>query len=166
MQIVKEKVNGNVECLMATPMGPKALWAGKCLATFIPGFVISLVASALVLLAINLSTVLPGWDTFAVPVPTLVLGLVVNPLLFGAVLAFIVLWSLIGNPDVAIAPSFLVGFGLMIGIPAGMGTGAIDITSWDFVFWYALGTAIAWILTLSLIPKLNRQNIVLSSKGS
>jgi hypothetical protein len=166
LQITKEKVDGNIECLMATPLGPKTLWVGKCLAVFIPGLVISLAAALIVLLAVNLAAVLPGWGAFALPGPALVVGLISNPLLFFAVLAFIVLYSLAGNPDVAIAPSFLVGFGLMIGIPAGLATGIIDLTSWSFVLWYTAGAAVIWIAVIFMIRMLTRQNIVLSSKGS
>ncbi len=166
IQITKEKVNGNIECLMATPLGPKALWAGKCLATFVPGFVISLVSVVIALLAVNLSTVLPGWGTFLIPEPVLVTGLIANPVLFGGVLAFIVLFSLAENPDIAIAPAFLVGFGLMIGIPAGMATGVIDIMSWNFVLWYTAGAIVMWIVSLLLLRLLTRQNMVLSSKGN
>lgn len=166
LQITKEKVNGNIECLMATPMGPKALWAGKCLATLIPGFAISFVAAALVLLAVNLFLALPGWDSLLVSGPSLVVSLAVNPALFAGVLAFIVLLSLAGNPDVAITPAFLVGFGLMVGIPAGIATGFIDMTSWNFTLWYTAGAALMWLINLCLLRLLTRQNMVLSSKGS
>jgi hypothetical protein len=166
LQITREKVDGVIECLMATPLGPKTLWVGKCLAVFLPGFIISLAAALIVLLAVNLAAVLPGWGAFAWPGPALVIGLASNPLLFFAVLAFIVLFSLAGNPDVAIAPSFLVGFGLMIGIPAGLATGTIDITSWAFVLWYTAAAAVFWIVVMLMMRMLTRQNIVLSSKGS
>ncbi len=166
LQITKEKVDGNIESLMATPLGPKTLWIGKCLAVFIPGFIISLAAALIVLLAVNLAAILPGWGTFAFPEQSLVAALVCNPLLFLAVLGFIVLFSLAGNPDVAIAPSFLVGFGLMIGIPAGLATGIIDITSWSFVLWYTAGAAVIWLIVIFMMRMLTRQNIVLSSKGS
>lgn len=166
LQVTKEKVNGNIECLMATPMGPKALWLGKFFATFLPGFVISFVAAAIVLLVVNLFVSLPGWDSLLLSGPSLVVSLAVNPALFGGVLAFIVLLSLAGNPDTAIAPAFLVGFGLMIGIPAGMATGAIDIMSWNFTLWYTAGAALMWLIDFCLLRLLTRQNMVLSSKGS
>ncbi|MDD4923225.1 MAG: hypothetical protein PHF74_00100 [Dehalococcoidales bacterium] len=166
LQITKEKVDGVIECLMATPLGPKTLWIGKCLAVLIPGFIISLAAALIVLLVINLAVVLPGWNTFIFPEQAIVVGFLSNPLLFFAVLAFIVLFSLAGNPDVAIAPSFLVGFGLMIGIPAGLATGTIDMTSWAFVWWYTAGAVIIWIVALFMMRMLTRQNIVLSGKGS
>ena len=166
MPIIKEKVNGNIECLLATPLGPRALWTGKGLAVFLPAYVVSVAASAIVLLAVNLAAVLPGWGAFILPVPALVTGLVINPLLFFGMLMFIILFSLANNPDIAIAPSFLIGFGLMIGIPVGMATGALDIASWSFTLWYLAGAGAAWAAVLFLTRLLTRQNIVLSSRGS
>ena len=166
IQITNEKVNGNIDSLLATPLGPKTLWMGKCLAIFVPSYLISIIASFIVLLAINLIAVSPGWDMFAVPAAALVNGLVINPLLFFALLAFIVLFSLSNSPDIAIAPVLIVGFGLMVGIPVGLLTGVIDIASWAFAIWYLAGTAIVWVVVLLLSRLLTRQNIVLSSKGS
>jgi ABC-type Na+ efflux pump permease subunit len=165
-QVIAEKANGNIECLLATPLSPMALWIGKGLAIFLPSYILSVIASCIMLLAVNLAAVLPGWDTFILPGPALVNGLVVNPLLFFGMLLFIVLFSLANNPDVAIAPSFLIGFGLMIAMPVGLMTGTIDINSWSFVLWYLGGTVIAWAIVLCLTRLLTRQTIVLSSKGS
>jgi hypothetical protein len=75
-------------------------------------------------------------------------------------------FSLANNPDIAVAPSLLIGFGLMIGIPVGLLTGSIDIASWSFSLWYLIGTVVAWVVVLYLTKLLTRQNIVLSSKGS
>lgn len=164
--IIKEKVNGNIECLLATPLEPKTLWMGKSLAVFVPGYIISIIASCIVLLVVNTTAILPGWDTFILPGPSLVSGLVTNPLLFFGMLLFIVLFSLTNNPDIAIAPSLLIGFGLMIGMPVGLMTGTIDISSWFFVLWYLAGAVVVWVVVLYLSRLLTRQNIVLSSKGS
>jgi hypothetical protein len=166
LQIANEKVNGNIECLLATPISPVTLWIGKCLAIFVPSYLISIIASLIVLLIVNLAAILPGWDMMVLPSAALVSGLIINPLLFFALLAFIVLFSLANNPDIAVAPSLLIGFGLMIGIPVGLLTGAIDITSWSFSLWYLIGTVVAWIVVLYFTRLLTRQNIILSSKGS
>jgi len=166
IQITNEKVNGNIECLLATPINPKTLWMGKCFAVFVPSYLISIIASFIVLLVVNLAAMLPGWGMFVLPVAALMSGLIVNPLLFFGLLAFIILFSLANNPDIAIAPSLLIGFGLMIGIPVGLLTGSIDISSWSFTLWYMAGTVAAWAVVLYLTRLLTRQNIVLSSKGS
>lgn len=165
LPIVREKVNGNIECLLATPLNPGALWMGKCLAIFLPGFGISVIATLLVVLAVNLTTINPATGYFVLPAPALVTGLIINPLLFFGLLAFMVLLSLASNPDIAIAPSFLLGFGLMIGLPLGIALGAINLASWPFALWYLAGTAVGWAVVGYLSRLLTKENIVLSSKG-
>ena len=166
LPIIKEKINGNIECLLATPIGPKALWLGKCLAIFLPGFAISIISTFLVLLAVNLITINPATGYFIIPAQALITGFITNPLLFFGLLAFIVLFSLASNPDVAIAPSFIVGFGLMMGIPLGIAREVINLTSWTFTLWYLTGTLAAWLAIGYLSRLLTKENIVLSSKGN
>jgi ABC-2 type transport system permease protein len=165
LSVTKEKVNGNIQCLLATPLNPGAIWIGKSLAIFLPGYSISLVVTLIVLLAVNFAAAVPATGGFILPAPVLLTGFLFNPLLFFGLLAFIILFSLVNNPDIALAPSFLLGFGLMIGIPVGLATGLINLASWSFALWYLAGTAIAWIIVLFLSRLLTRQNIVLSSKG-
>jgi len=166
LQVVREKVNGNIECLLATPLTPRALWLGKSLAIFLPAYFTSVVAAVIVALVMNLAAIVPATGDFVLPVPALVLGLAVNPLLFLGLLLFMIMFALANNPDIALAPLFLLGFGLMIGAPIGLMTGVIDFTSWSFVFWYLAGTVVALAIVLVLSRLLTSQHIVLSSKGS
>jgi len=165
LPIVREKVNGNIECLLATPLSPGALWMGKCLAIFLPGLGISAIATLLVVLAVNLITINPATGVFVLPAPALLTGLVINPLLFFGLLAFMLLFALAGNPDIAIAPSFLIGFGLMMGLPLGMALGAVNLASWAFALWYLAGTVVGWAVVGYLSRLLSREKIVLSSRG-
>ena len=139
---------------------------GKCLAIFLPGFGISVIALLLVLLMLNLTTINPATGYFVLPIPALITGFIINPMLFVGLLAFIVLFSLANNPDIAIAPSFIVGFGLMMGLPIGIATGAINLASWAFTLWYFVGTVIIWAVVGYLSRLLSKENIVLSSKGN
>lgn len=166
LPVTKEKINGNIECLLATPLNPGALWLGKCLAIFLPGFAISVIALISVLLVVNLTIINPATGYLVLPIPALVTGFVINPMLFFGLLAFIVLFSLANNPDVAIAPSFIVGFGLMMGLPIGIATGVINLASWAFAFWYLVGTVIVWAVVGYLSHLLSKENIVLSSRGN
>lgn len=166
LPVIKEKVNGNVESLMATPLSPRDLWLGKSLAIFLPAYVISIVTTGVASLVINVSTILPSTGRFVLPLPALILGFGVNPLLFLALLLFMILFSLANNPDIALGPSFLLGFGLMIGVPIGLGMGWFDLSSWSFTLWYLLGTVVFLAVVLGFTCLLTRQNIVLSSKGS
>jgi ABC-2 type transport system permease protein len=166
LPVIKEKVNGNIESLMATPLSPRDLWLGKSLAIFLPAYLISIVASVIVVLVVNLAVILPAAGEFVLPVPALVLGFAVNPLLFLVLLLFMILFAVANNPDIAMAPSFIIGFGLMMGMPVGLGMGKFDLASWSFTLWYLLGTVVLLAAVLYLTRLLTRQNIVLSSKGS
>ena len=53
----------------------------------------------------------------------------------------------------------------MIGIPVALSVGALNLASWSFALWYLAGTAVAWIIVLSLSHTLTKEKIVLSSKG-
>ena len=163
--IIKEKVNGNIESLLATTLSPKEIFIGKSLAIFLPGFIISTVSTVTVLLSVNLIAIRPVTGSFFLPVPLLLTSLVINPLLLLGLLLFIVLYSLAKNPDIAIAPSFIVGFGLMMGIPLGVATGVMNLASWSFCLWYLAGTAAFWLVVLFFFRLLTKENIILSSKG-
>jgi len=165
MPIVKEKVNGNIESLLATPLGPKEIWIGKSLAIFVPGFIISIISTLIVLLAINLIAIKPVTGIFFFSVQIVLTCFIINPLLFFGLLLFIILFSLTNNPDIAIAPSFIVGFGLMTGIPLGVATGVVNLASWSFLLWYMVGTAAIWALVCYFSRFLTKEKIVLSSKG-
>jgi hypothetical protein len=166
LPIVKEKVNGNIASLMATTLTPREILWGKSLAIFIPGYVITVISTMIVLVAVNLSVIVPATGDFLLPLPLFLLSFILNPLLLLGLLLFIILFSLANNPDIAITPSFLVGFGLMMGIPIGMATGAINLASWSFSLWYLVGVVIVWIAIFFLMRILTKENIVLSSKGN
>jgi ABC-2 type transport system permease protein len=165
LPIIKEKVNGNIESLLATPLGPKEIWIGKSLAIFVPGFVISIISTIIVLLAINLIAIKPVTGIFFFSFQIVLTCFIINPLLFFGLLLFIVLFSLTNNPDIAITPSFIVGFGLMTGIPLGVATGVINLASWSFLLWYAIVTLVIWAAVLYFTRLLTKEKIVISSKG-
>ncbi|HSW58899.1 MAG TPA: hypothetical protein VLH15_10875, partial [Dehalococcoidales bacterium] len=64
LPVIKEKINGNIECLLATPISPGAIWMGKCLAIFLPGFAIAVISTLIVLLVINLTAIVPAAGVF------------------------------------------------------------------------------------------------------
>jgi len=164
--MTKEKSRGNIESLMATPLSPKEIWIGKSIAIFLPGYAISIISTLIILSAVNFFVIIPATGNFILPAPLLLISFLINPLLFLALLLFIVLFSLANNPDIAIAPSFLVGFGLMIGIPLGVATGVINLVSWSFTLWCLAGVIIFWAADFGLYRLLTKENIVLSSKGA
>lgn len=165
LPVIKEKVNGNIASLIATTLTPGEVWMGKSLAIFIPGYIISVISTVLTIVTINLAAIMPATGNFIFPVPLFLVSLVWNPLLLLGTLLFIILFSLAGNPDIAFAPSFIVGFGLMMGIPIGMVKGSIDLVSWSFSLWYLAGTALVLIITFLLSMMLTKEKIMLSGKG-
>jgi ABC-type transport system involved in multi-copper enzyme maturation permease subunit len=165
LTIIKEKVSGNIESLLATPLSPGEIWIGKSIAIFMPGYIISIISTFIILMIINFAVVIPATGNFILPASILLVGFLINPLLFLALLLFIVLFSLANNPDIAIAPSFLIGFGLMIGIPLGIATGVINLASWLFAFWCLGGMLLFWLVNIGLYHLLTKENIVLSGKG-
>ncbi len=166
LTIIKEKADGNVESLLATPLSPKEIWIGKSMAIFLPGFAISVISTLIILLAVNFIVIVPSTGSFVLPLPLILVSFLINPMLFLALLLFIVLFSLANNPDIAIAPSFLIGFGLMIGIPLGMATGVINLVSWPFLFWCLGAAIIFWAIDIGLYRLLTKEKIVLSNRGA
>jgi len=165
LPVVKEKVNGSIASLIATTLTPKEIWLGKSLAIFIPGYSISVILTMIVLIVVNLFVIVPATGNFLLPLPLFLVSLIWNPLLLLGLLLFIILFSLANNPDIAITPSFLLGFGLMMGIPLGMASGVINLASWSFSLWYLAGVIIVWIIVFILTRLLTKENIILSSKG-
>jgi len=164
LTIIQEKISGNIESLLATPLSPLETWIGKSLAIFLPGYLISFISTYIILLAVNFFVIIPETGNLILPIPLILLSIIINPLFFLALLLLIVLFSLTNNPDIAIAPSFIIGFGLMIGIPLGVATGVIKLVSWTFALWCLGGAAILWIFVFSFYPMLTKEKIVLSSK--
>ena len=106
LPVIKEKANGNLACLMATPLTPRALWIGKSMAIFLPAYIVTVMGTVITVLVMNLAAFIPAGYGLVLPVPALVLGLVVNPLLFGGLLLFIGL--LTNTPGMAV-PACIVG---------------------------------------------------------
>jgi len=164
--IIKEKANGNIESLLATPLSPKAIWMGKSLAIFLPGFAIGVVSSLIVLLAVNFAAIHPATGSFVLPAPVLFTGFVANPLLFLGLTLIIILLALAYNPDIGITLSMLLGWGLLIGMGAVILLGKINLASWwPFTLCYLAGAIVLGAVVFYLSRLLTKEKIVLSSKG-
>jgi ABC-2 type transport system permease protein len=163
--ITKEKANGNIESLLATPLSSRAIWMGKSLAIFLPGFVIAIVSTLIVVLAVNLAVIHPNTGNFVLPAPVLVTGFLGNSLLFLGLTLLIVLLSLLHSPDIGVMISWPVAMGLMMGIPIGAGIGAIDMASWSFALCYLAGAIVLGVVVFYLSRLLSKEKVILSSKG-
>lgn len=163
LTIIREKADGSIQSLLATPLSPIELWLAKSMAIFFPAYIISVISSLIILLSINFFAIIPAINISILPLPSILISFFINPLLFMALIAFTVLFSIANNPDIAIAPSFLIGFGLMMGIPLGIATGIINITSWSFAIWCLVAAIIFWIIDIILLRMLTKENIVRSA---
>ncbi|MDD3521228.1 MAG: hypothetical protein PHU65_08370 [Actinomycetota bacterium] len=164
--VINEKARGNIESLLATPLDPKDISKGKSFAVFLPAYIISSFSYLIILLSLNFAVIFPKTGEFLFPPQALLIGFIINPIFFMGLLFIIVVFSLAANPDIAIAPSFIVGFGLMLGIPLGLATGNISILSWSFVLWCLAGAALIWIILIFSFRLLSKEKIILSSRGA
>jgi hypothetical protein len=166
LTILKEKIDGSLQSLLATPIRPWELWIAKSMAIFVPGYLFAAISTLILLWTINLTAAMPFLGYYIMPASLMWLGFIVNPLLLLAIQLLVVMLSLINNPDIGIAPTFLVGFGLMMGIPLGIATKVIDLASRTFCLYYLLAAVVLLAVNLFLCLLLTKENIILSGKGS
>jgi len=164
--ITKEKANGNIEALLATPLSPKAIWIGKSLAIFLPGFAIGVISSLIVVLAVNFAAIHPATGNFVLPAPVLFTGFVANPLLFLGLTLLIVLITLAYNPNTGTTLSMMLGWGMLIAMGALIPLGKINLTSWwPFTLCYLAAAIVLVAVVFYLSRLLTKEKVVLSSKG-
>lgn len=165
LDVGKEKASGNLETLLATPLKPIDIVLGKSLAIFIPCLIISVISSIILILAMNLGiSIMLAQPVFIISLPSIVSSFVLNPLLFFAFILLTTILSLVKNPEVAIIPSFPLGFGLIIGVSIGLGLQAINLGSWTFTFYNLCLTLLLWLINVILFPSLKKETIILSAK--
>lgn len=165
--MVKEKSAGNLETLLATPLSPVAIWLGKSVAIFLPAFALSIASALVAVVAMNAAaSILQDTAVFVLPPAVLVTGLLVNPLLFFGLTSLTVILAFTHDADVGIVPSFPIGFGLMCGVPLGVGLGLLDLTAWSFVLYDLAAAALLWAAILCVSRSLTKEKIVLSSRRS
>jgi ABC-type transport system involved in multi-copper enzyme maturation permease subunit len=163
--LIKEKSTGHLETLLATPVSTKALWLAKTAVIALPGLVIAGVSSALIVISLaGVGLVRPDVAPVSIPAPLLVVCWLGNPLLLSGLGAATTVLSMRASPDVAIVPSFAVGFGLMVAIPAGVAVRILDLASWAFASAYLIAGGGQWLAALALARGLTRERIVLSSR--
>jgi hypothetical protein len=165
--LMKEKASGHLETLLATPLSTRTLWLAKTAAIFLPGFVMVVVCSALIVVAVaGVTRIRPDAAALAFSPPLLVVCWLGNPLLFSGLTAVTIILSMRASPDTAIVPSFALGFGLMAAVPAGAAVGILDLSSWAFASGYLGAALVEWMAVLVLARGLTKESIVLSSRES
>ncbi|MHB1346486.1 MAG: hypothetical protein ACYCXK_03245 [Candidatus Humimicrobiaceae bacterium] len=159
--MTKEKSRGNIESLLATPLGVKNIWIAKSLAVFLPGMVLGEILTLASMLIVNYIYFVPKigfvyslWiglsSFFAAPLVYLCLSFLVH------------LIGLTGNPatgNVIIQIFLPVILSLMINL---MLRGVLDAGSWSFSFAnFGIAFAIAIIIVI-LMPRITKERMVLS----
>ncbi len=160
--LAKEKASGQLETLLATPLSARTLWSAKAAAMVLPGLAMTAVSSGLIVIAAAVFR-RPG-STIPFSAARLVSCWLGNPLLFSGLSALTVILTMGSGPDSALIPSFAVGFGLMMGIPAGIALAIVDLSSWKFAAVYLGVAGIEWIIVVMLARGLSKEKIVLSSR--
>lgn len=110
-----EKASGVVMSLLATEITPRQIWTGKGAAIFVPGCIGSYLGMLILLPFFNCIVPLP-WTLY-------VCAFLIMPLAMFLMAMITVQLSMLKSVDLAIAPSYVVGFLLMALFPAGAMTG-------------------------------------------
>lgn len=160
--MTKEKARGNIQSLLATPLGLKDIWLGKSLAIFIPGLIFAELMTAITLIVLN----------YIYFVPTI--GFLFNPwiavncfVVFPAVyLCFGLLVYLIGltgkptNANIATLVFLPLYINVVVQLP--LRTSFLDFTSWPFML-INIGIAlIIAILVVILQFRISKEKVALS----
>ena len=163
--IAREKAKGPMESLLATPLTAKAVWIGKSLAIFLPAYIIGLIATLIVILAMNLASILPTTGHFVLPLPEAFTSFLFLPLLMFALISLGVIFSLITNP--VIGQTVVIFVGVLLLQVVGQVGGRIQwlLASWDYALYNLAGAALLGIIASYLSRSLSKERIILSSKG-
>lgn len=163
--LAKEKAKGNIESLLATPLTARAVWMGKSLAIFLPAYVIGLISTVIVILAMNLCAILPATGHFVLPLSQAFTSFVFLPLLMFALILLGIVFSLITNP--VIGQTIVIFIGVILLQVVGQVGGRIWwlLASWDYALYNLAGAALLGVIAFCLSRLLTKERIILSSKG-
>lgn len=159
--IIMDKTKRTLESLLATPASLKQIWLGKSLAVAVPSIAITFLVSLLALLAINLVVIVPAVGIIIWPdALSLITGLLIVPVMAFFVVCIVSFLQLImTNPRIANFAFIVIFLGIYL-------TTITELASfWDFSLIYLGTTVVLAIITLFLGHWLNKDRVVLSSKG-
>jgi hypothetical protein len=163
--VMREKLTGNLETLLATPLSLPEIWLGKTLALSAMATGIGWLSGLLAVVAAHCVVAATlGRFVFLLSAPAIVAAFVLNPLFFSGMCALILIIALAKDADASLLPSFLIGMGAMIGLPVGIGTGAINIGSWAFCLYQTGASALLWCAVLAILFTTKKENVVLSAR--
>lgn len=159
--VMREKLTGNLETLLATPLSLAELWMGKALALSMASMVIGGGAGLLGIIAAQVVvTVTLSHFVFLLSAPAIVAIFILNPLFFSGMCGLILIIALAVNADASLLSSFLIGMGAMIGLPVAIGTGAIAVGSWSFCLYQTGAAAILWAVVIAMVRGAKKEKVV------
>ena len=159
--MTREKSRGNIESLMATPLGVKDIWIAKSLAVFIPGMVLGEILTLAALLAVNYIYFVPKIGFIYTSWMALSSFLAV-PLIYLCLSFLVHLIGLTGKPatgNVVVQIFLPIVLTLMINLIL---RHILDAASWPFTLANFGIAAVIAIIVISLQPRITRERIVLS----
>jgi ABC-type Na+ efflux pump permease subunit len=163
--IAKEKAKGPIESLLATPLTARAVWIGKSLAIFLPAYIIGLIATLIIILAMNFASILPATGHFVLPLPEAFTSFLFLPLLMFALILSGVVFSLITNPVIGQTIIIFIGVLLLQAVGQVGGRFLWLLPSWDYALYNLAGAALLGMIAFYLSRNLSKERIILSSKG-
>ncbi len=160
-----QRASGQLETLLATPLSARALWLGKTAAIVLPGLLIAAVSSALIASVVAAVTrARADLTTVGLTPGLLAVCWLGNPVLFAGLGALTIVLALRSSPEIAIVPSFALGFGLMVAVPTAAVLRVLDLSSWAFTGASLAAAGIEWTVVLLLARGLTKERIILSGR--
>ncbi len=160
--MIKEKSRGNIQSLLATPVGLKEIWIGKSLAIFIPGLILGELLTLISLIVVNYIYFVPKVG-FVFSPWIAVTGFFAIPLIYFCLGLLVYLIGLTGKPVNAniIAQAFLPIY-LNIIIQILIHTTIFDVSSWTFTL-ANIGLALAIVIIVIIFQfRISKEKAVLS----
>ena len=162
-QMTREKASRTVESVLATPLTPIEFWLGKSLALFVPGTIMALFGSAaFVLVPQAWASVATGSSLLMLPAPVALTLFLATPVAYLWMALLTTGVSMALGPDAAIAPSLLLGFASMIGIPIAAALQTVRFDTWNFAAILGGAAVIATALLIPASRMLNSERILRS----
>lgn len=162
--LIREKIRGNIESLLATSTSAKMIWVAKTIALFIPGFIMGIVFSVGLTAFINFIYLSPNF-TFSLNFWTAACTYIALPIVYFSLSLLMNLVGLIGKAMDAgvIGIIFVAGVtALMINLVA---RNTVDAGSWPFLLVNFALAGILFILSIMFQNKLKTERIVLSCRN-
>ena len=160
--LTREKAKGIIQSLLATPLKEKDIWLGKSLAIFLPGLIVGEMLTLTALVSLNYIFFVPRIG-FLINPWIILSNFVAIPLMYLSLSLLVYLIGLIGKPATSNVIAIIFLSGIITVVINLVIRSILDATSWTYFLVNVGIAAIIGIITLLLLPRLEKERIVLSS---